>query len=89
MSLAPWFDVVIPSMEGHLEPLHAVYSKECLPEIERILEDGLRSVNDLMPRVSVRYVGREEIERFDPEHLSFFNLNTETDLKKARILAKR
>jgi len=89
MSLAPEFDVIIPSIGEHLEPLHAVYSKECLRQIETILEDGLLSVNDLLPRVNVRYVQRDEIERFDPHHMSFFNLNTENDLQKARSLAKR
>lgn len=93
MSIAPGFDVVIPSLEGHFEPLHAVYSKKCLRQIEAMLEDGLFSVNDLLPRVNVRYnvryVEREEIERFDPDHMSFFNLNTDTDLQKARVLLKR
>jgi molybdopterin-guanine dinucleotide biosynthesis protein A len=33
-------------------------------------------------------VEAEEIDRFDPKHLSFFNINTEADLKIARELAK-
>ena len=72
-----------------LEPLHAVYSKKCLRQTEMIIEDELLSVNDLLPRVNVRYVQREEIDRFDPYHMSFFNLNTDTDLEKARVLLKR
>jgi molybdopterin-guanine dinucleotide biosynthesis protein A len=39
--------------------------------------------------VSVRYVEKDEIDRFDPEHLSFFNINTKADLEKARLLASR
>jgi len=39
--------------------------------------------------VSVRYVASDEIDRFDPEHLSFFNVNTEADLEKARRMVMR
>jgi molybdopterin-guanine dinucleotide biosynthesis protein A len=31
-------------------------------------------------------VEAEEIDRFDPKHLSFFNINTEADLEAARKL---
>ncbi|RLC70387.1 MAG: molybdopterin-guanine dinucleotide biosynthesis protein MobA, partial [Chloroflexi bacterium] len=37
----------------------------------------------------VRYIDEAEIERFDPEHLSFFNINSETDLEHARSLLKK
>ena len=86
INLAHGFDVVMPSVEGLMEPLHAVYSKDCLPHIERILKDGGRSVKDVLHQVNVRYVEREEIERFDPTHLSFLNMNTDIDLENARAL---
>jgi molybdopterin-guanine dinucleotide biosynthesis protein A len=31
-------------------------------------------------------VGQSEIDKFDPEHLSFFNVNTKADLEKAKEL---
>jgi molybdopterin-guanine dinucleotide biosynthesis protein A len=34
-------------------------------------------------------VDQAEIEQFDPEHLSFFNVNTPEDLEAARQLAVR
>jgi len=86
MNLAPGFDVVVPSVGEYLEPLHAVYSKNCLTYIERILKNGGRSVLDLIPQVTVRYVWGREIERYAPDYLSFFNLNTEANLEKARSL---
>jgi len=39
--------------------------------------------------VKTRYVGEDEIAEFDPEHLSFFNVNTAADLEKAKILIKQ
>ena len=82
------FDLVVPRLNNMVEPLHAVYSKDCLATIEHLLELGKLSVLELLPLVNISYVEAEEINRFDPEHLSFFNVNTEDDLEKARKLVK-
>jgi molybdopterin-guanine dinucleotide biosynthesis protein A len=71
-----------------VEPLHAVYTKSCLAPIEQIIKQGKLRVDKLFSLVRVRYVEAEEIERFDPKHLSFFNINTKADMKKARELAE-
>jgi len=82
------FDVAIPRRNNLVEPLHAVYTKNCLAPIEAMFELGKLSVNRLLGAVKARYVEAEEIDRIDPGHLSFFNINTQADLKKARELAK-
>ena len=33
-------DIVVPSVDGHFQPLCAVYSKRCIPAIERQLDNG-------------------------------------------------
>ena len=83
------FDLVIPRLGDMVEPLHAVYSKTCLPPIKSLLEQGNLNIRGLFSLVRVRYVEATEINRFDPEHLSFFNINTEADLDKARQMIKR
>ena len=80
------FDLVVPRLGNMIEPLHAVYSKACLAPIERLLKQGSLGVRELFTLVRVRYVEAEEIDRFDPEHLSFFNINTNSDLARARGL---
>ena len=80
------FDLVVPRLGNMIEPLHAVYSKACLVPIERLLKQGSLGVRELFTLVRVRYVEAEEIDRFDPEHLSFFNINTNSDLARARGL---
>jgi molybdopterin-guanine dinucleotide biosynthesis protein A len=80
------YDLVVPRLEGLVEPLHAVYSRACLAPIERLLKQGILGVRELFHLVRVRYVEAEEIDRFDPEHLSFFNVNTRSDLARARDL---
>ncbi len=86
MGLAPGFDAVIPTMGTYFEPLHAVYSKDCLPHMEKLLADGELKILDVLPKVKVRYVEQSEIDKFDSRHLCFFNVNTEADLVRAREL---
>ena len=82
------FDLVIPRLGDMVEPLHAVYSKGCLTPMEELLRQGNLKIIELLNLVKVRYVDTEEIDRFDPKHLSFFNINTPADLKTARELAR-
>ena len=80
------FDLVIPRIGELVEPLHGVYAKACLAPMERLLEQGVLSIREIFGLVRVRYVEAEEIDRFDPSHLSFFNVNTESELARARAL---
>ena len=82
------FDLVVPRLGNMIEPLHAVYSKGCLAPIECLLKQGNLSVRELFALVRVRYVEAMEINKFDPKHLSFFNVNTEADLETAREVAR-
>jgi molybdopterin-guanine dinucleotide biosynthesis protein A len=88
-ALAASYDVVIPRMGQQTEALHAIYSKGCLPFVERQLRRGDLRIIHFFPRVRVRYVEQEEIEIFDPQYLSFFNINTEADLEEAREIWSR
>lgn len=88
MKLSAGFDLVVPRMGSFVEPLHAVYSKNCIVPIENMLKQGALQIHLLFPLVKVRYIETEEIDKFDPEHLSFFNINTEADLKRARELLR-
>jgi len=72
-----------------LHPLHAVYSKNCLEPMRDLLVSGDLRIISFYPRVRVRYVEEGEIDIFDPEHLSFFNINTPGDLRKAEGLLQK
>ena len=88
IQLSADFDVVIARLDDMIEPLHAIYSRDCLAAAEYLIKQGNLAVRELFSLVKVRYVEAEEINRFDPGHLSFFNINTEADLKRAEELAK-
>ena len=85
-SLAPGYDVVVPRLGSLLEPLHAIYGKSCLPFMEELLDRGERKIVSFFRRVRVRYVNSAELDRFDPDHLSFVNVNTPQDWVRVQEL---
>ncbi len=87
--ISPAFDVVVPVIRTRVEPLCAVYSKECLVPIRRLLEQDKLRPQDLFSMVRVRYVEEDEFTRFDREHLSLLNINSRADLNRAREVAIR
>jgi molybdopterin-guanine dinucleotide biosynthesis protein A len=80
--MSPGYDIVIPRTEDGLQPLHAVYSRKCLPFMEDLLCRGRLKILDFFPRVKKKEVPAEEIIPFDPRMVSFFNLNTPEDLSR-------
>jgi molybdopterin-guanine dinucleotide biosynthesis protein A len=81
--LAEGFDIVVPSVGGRVEPLHAVYRKGLMPVIEKHLASDKRKIQDLFHDLQVRYVTGDELDRFDPERKSFKNLNTPREYEEA------
>jgi molybdopterin-guanine dinucleotide biosynthesis protein A len=90
-SLAPDFDAVVPVIgEKQLaEPFRAVYRKTCLDPIARAIGAGKRRVISFFDEVGVRFVRAGEIQQFDPELVTFFNVNTPQDLVAAGRIADR
>ncbi len=80
------YDAVVPRLRGFVEALHSIYSKNCLAAMEKQMNSGQLNIRGFLPQLKVRYLDEEEFGRFDPEHLSLFNINTMADLEKARQL---
>jgi molybdopterin-guanine dinucleotide biosynthesis protein A len=84
-SLAPGHDVVVPAINGIMEPLHAVYERACLPVIRPyLLGEQTPRIIAFYDEVTVRRVQKDELVRYDPLLLSFFNINTPEDVESAR-----
>jgi molybdopterin-guanine dinucleotide biosynthesis protein A len=75
-ALEPDLDVVVPQLDDHYEPLCAIYSKTCIPEIEAQLDRGDYKIINLFDRMKVKTLSRDQIKTADPELLSFLNVNT-------------
>jgi len=88
IELSPGFDAVIPRLEeGKIEPLHAIYSKNCLDNMKTQLEHNQLEISRFLNTVRVRYIEQAECRRLDPQLLTFFNINSQSDLDRAIALA--
>lgn len=78
-------DALIPVWNsGKMEPLLAVYSSTALSEIERSLKSGETKVlTPIMRLEKVIFYSIEKLRDVDEKLVSFFNINTPEDLKRA------
>jgi molybdopterin-guanine dinucleotide biosynthesis protein A len=82
--------VVVPTtLEGLFQPLCAVYAKTCIGPIEAQLTQKKLEIAKLFKLVKTKTVSPEILCRKDPELISFFNLNTVQDVKKAISIQKQ
>ncbi|HUI45709.1 MAG TPA: molybdenum cofactor guanylyltransferase [Nitrospirota bacterium] len=82
-ALAEGYDAVVPTIGEFMEPLHAVYCKGILPVIEERIRQNDQRIRNMLATLRIRYVLKEEIDRFDPERKSFKNLNTRQEYEEA------
>jgi len=79
---------VIPGTDRGIEPLHAVYRVQtCLPAVEAALVDGRRRVISWHVDVDVHILPSVETAQYDPDGITFWNVNTEDEFKKAEAKA--
>ncbi|SPD73227.1 Molybdenum cofactor guanylyltransferase [uncultured Desulfobacterium sp.] len=76
------FDVVVPRINGMIETLHAVYAKGCIPAVKRLIASKEYQTIRMFSELSVCYVERDEIRRFDPGLESFVNINRPQELRR-------
>ncbi len=77
----PGVEIVIPETSAGLEPLFAVYSKNCLHHIEERINRGDYKIRSFFKSVKVKKLLEPAISEVDPEFLSFLNVNTPDDLE--------
>lgn len=72
------FDVVVPCIRNNLEPLHAIYSKNCIEPIEKCLFASQYRLVSFYPDVKVKYLTEHKLASYNLSKV-FFNINTEED----------
>ena len=73
-------DVIVPRTKDGLQPLHAIYSKNCLDPIKEIIEQGKFKIIDIFHRVQVNIIEEADFISLDPFRESFINVNTPKEL---------
>lgn len=77
------FDVVTPKLKYGYEALHTIYSKNCISHIEKQLKQDNLKITDFFYHVRVKEITENIIKQFDPQLLSFFNINNDADYQQA------
>jgi molybdenum cofactor guanylyltransferase len=85
VSVGRGVDIAIPRTTRGYEPLCATYSRRSASELQRLIEEQRFKLSDVarISGLNVHEVGRDELERFGPEEVLFFNLNTPEDHARA------
>lgn len=77
-------DCVIPFIGGMLHPMHAAYSRRCMPAIEEMARAGNLRINDLFGKIDTMRLTEKDFPGLDISR-SVENVNTRDDLKRAGI----
>jgi molybdopterin-guanine dinucleotide biosynthesis protein A len=80
----PRRDVLVPVRRGEPQPLHALYSRRCIPFIHREIFRGHYRIIDFFAEVAVEEIEEDEWMDLDPESRSFFNVNQPDDFAEAQ-----
>ncbi|RLB89877.1 MAG: molybdenum cofactor guanylyltransferase [Deltaproteobacteria bacterium] len=86
-SIKPGYEVIIPRTDDGLETLSAVYSKECIPFIEKNLENNIYMIKKFFRKKKVKEIPVDKLKLLDPEMRFIFNVNTPKDFEKAQTIA--
>jgi len=76
--------VLVPRLNGFLEPLHAFYHRSCLKAAETAYKQGKRKIKDFYPFVNVSVLEEKAMRVIKNYQISFFNINSAEDLQRAQ-----
>jgi molybdenum cofactor guanylyltransferase len=74
---------------GRLQPLHAFWSRACLPTVDRMIREGQPSMWRLATAVGARLVDETAWRAIDPEGRAFENVNTPEDVERLGLVVPR
>jgi len=76
------YDILVPSLPSGFQPLHAIYSKKCLPFIRRLIDQDVLKIRGFYKQCKTTEISEAVIHSFDEEEKMFRNLNTRDDLRQ-------
>ena len=86
---APEADALAPRLAGRAEPLCARYAVRVRDVVDARLAAGQLALHQLLTALATVWLDDVALAALDPDGLSFFNLNTPDDLRRAEELARR
>lgn len=82
------YDVLIPVLDEP-EPMHAIYSRSCLPWMEEKLDAGRYKIIGWFDKARVQRIERGTVQQYDPLLRSFFNMNTPEEWERAKEMQRQ
>ena len=76
------FDIVVPELPEGFQPLHAIYSRNCLSHIKKLLIADKLKIAGFYKEVRLLCISEEKIKPFNKDRRLFLNINTPEDLEK-------
>ena len=74
-------DVIVPELSEGFQPLHAIYSRNCLSHIKKLLSADKLKIAGFYKEVRLLSIPEEKIKPFNKDGRFFLNINTPEDLK--------
>jgi len=75
---------------GYIEPLQSAYHvKTAIQATQKAMDGGKLDLSSMIGNIKgVRYVSTMVLQQLDPDLLTFFNVNTTSDLRRAESMSK-
>lgn len=86
--ITPDVDVIVPRSDWGLEPLSAIYSKDCIPQIEKNLENDIYKIRKFYQSKKVEEIPPKILKQLDPQMRFAYNINTPDDLITANLMVQ-
>lgn len=77
-------DVLMPQTAHGVEPLAALYRRECVSLIDAALRRGVRKITEALTGLRVALIDAVEWQEFDPHGHVLTNMNTPADYEEAQ-----
>ena len=78
------YDIIVPELPEGFQPLHALYSRNCLLAMKRMIDADELKITGLYKEGRILRITEEKIKPFDKDGRLFLNLNTPEELKAHR-----
>ena len=75
-------DIIVPELPEGFQPLHAIYSRNCLSHIKKLLIADKLKIAGFYKEVRLLSIPEEKIKPFNKDGRLFLNFNTPEDLEK-------
>ena len=76
------YDIIVPELPEGFQPLHAIYSRNCLSHIKKLLIADKLKITSFYKEVRMLSIPEEKIKPFNQDGRLFLNVNTPEDMEK-------